>query len=362
MPEFTVGDPAPWFITRSASRPDFHLSQCAGRYVVLCFIGSAGQPGTIEMLAAMQRRRDLYNDDFATIMVVSSDPEDERQHRLKDWPGLYVMWDEGARVAATYGLIRESAAGLALARRTFVLDPLLRVLAVLPIADPAEQARQVNEFVAGLPPHPPSGAGGPTPPVLILPRIFEPELCRLLIARYHTANEDSGFMRDHPVSGQTVAVHDHSFKRRRDHHIADEGLREHVRAVIHRRLAPEVQKAFAFQVTHIERFLVACYTAAHGGHFRGHRDNTTKGTAHRRFAVTINLNAEDYEGGDLLFPEFDRRTYRAPTGGAVVFSCSLMHEATRVTSGERYCFLPFLYDDAAAALRRENLKYVARPA
>lgn len=33
---------------------------------------------------------------------------------------------------------------------------------------------------------------------------------------------------------------------------------------------------------------------------------------------------------------------------AVVFSCSLLHEATPVTQGLRYCYLPFLYDDAAA--------------
>ena len=88
------------------------------------------------------------------------------------------------------------------------------------------------------------------------------------------------------------------------------------------------------------------------GHFRPHRDNTTKGTAHRRFAVTINLNADEYEGGDLCFPEFGPRTYRAATGGAVVFSCSLLHEARPVTLGKRYAFLPFLYDDEAANISR----------
>ena len=82
------------------------------------------------------------------------------------------------------------------------------------------------------------------------------------------------------------------------------------------------------------------------------------GTAHRRFACTINLNAEDYEGGDLRFPEFGPQTYRAPTGGAVVFSCSLLHEATDVTRGRRYAYLPFLYDDAAAAIRQVNIDSV----
>jgi predicted 2-oxoglutarate/Fe(II)-dependent dioxygenase YbiX len=75
--------------------------------------------------------------------------------------------------------------------------------------------------------------------------------------------------------------------------------------------------------------------------------------------VTINLNAEDYEGGDLCFPEFGPQTYRAPTGGAVVFSCSLLHEARPVVKGRRFAFLPFLYDDHGARLRERNLAFVA---
>ena len=67
----------------------------------------------------------------------------------------------------------------------------------------------------------------------------------------------------------------------------------------------------------------------------------------------------DYEGGDLCFPEFGPQTYRAPTGGAVVFSCSLLHEARPVSRGRRYAFLPFLYDDVGARTRERNLAFVA---
>ena len=128
---------------------------------------------------------------------------------------------------------------------------------------------------------------------------------------------------------------------------------------IHDRLVPEIHKAFQFRATRIERYLVACYDSTTGGHFRAHRDNTTRGTAHRRFAVSLNLNTGDYEGGLLTFPEFGRQRYAAPAGGAVVFSCSLLHEATPVTAGLRYAFLPFLYDDEAARIRQQNLQYLA---
>jgi predicted 2-oxoglutarate/Fe(II)-dependent dioxygenase YbiX len=123
-------------------------------------------------------------------------------------------------------------------------------------------------------------------------------------------------------------------------------------------LIPEIHKAFQFRANRMERYIVACYEADTGGHFRAHRDNTTKGTAHRRFAVSLILNTGEFEGGNLRFPEFGPHLYSAPAGGAVVFSCSLLHEATTVTSGKRYVFLPFLYDDAAARIREENLKYL----
>src|SRR6185503_17288459 len=135
-------------------------------------------------------------------------------------------------------------------------------------------------------------------------------------------------------------------------------LKHAIGSSVRRRLTPAIRHAFQFAATRMERYIVACYEAG-SGHFRPHRDNTTRGTAHRRFAVTINLNAGDYDGGDLRFPEYGARTYRAPTGGAVVFSCSLLHEATPVTRGTRYAFLPFLYDDEAARIREENNPHLA---
>jgi hypothetical protein len=38
-----------------------------------------------------------------------------------------------------------------------------------------------------------------------------------------------------------------------------------------------------------------------------------------------------------------------------------MHEATPVTTGKRYAFLPFLYDEAAAARREANNAKYADP-
>ena len=90
-------------------------------------------------------------------------------------------------------------------------------------------------------------------------------------------------------------------------------LREAIRNQIVRRLVPAIEHFFQFQATRMDRYIVACYDSAVGGHFYRHRDNVNVGAQHRRFAVTINLNS-DYEGCDLVLPEFGRRAYRAPRG------------------------------------------------
>jgi predicted 2-oxoglutarate/Fe(II)-dependent dioxygenase YbiX len=162
-------------------------------------------------------------------------------------------------------------------------------------------------------------------------------------------------MRD--IDGKTVLVNDHAHKRRRDVIVEDAALIRQVQLRIRRRIAPEILKVHQFHATRMERYLVACYAAEEHGHFRAHRDNTTKGTAHRRFAVSINLN-EAFDGGEIGFPEYGGRGFKLPTGTACVFSCSLLHQVSPVTAGRRLAFLPFLYDDAAARIREANTAHL----
>lgn len=356
MTRLTPGDPAPWFTARTHARPDFQFGAAAGRPIVLSFIGSAGSASGKAMLEGLLAGKARFDNQAASLFVVSQDDEDERQNRIAAGGGVHVFWDLEAKIAALYGLAGKDAKGrLTIVPASFVLDPMLRVVQVVPPGDPAAHAQAV--FAALAQPEAPRPA-----PALLLPRIFEPEFCRALIGIYEAGeSSDSGFMQTDPATGKTVLRSDHRMKRRRDCIIADEQVQDEIRARLRRRLAPEVRKAFQFNATRIERYIVARYDATEGGYFQAHRDNTTRGTAHRRFAVTINLNAEEYEGGDLVFPEFGRASWRAPTGGAVVFSCSLLHEALPVTKGTRYCFLPFLYDEVAAKIREENREFVDLP-
>ena len=37
-----TGDPAPWFVGRETINPQYRFDTAGGRYIVLCFFGSAG--------------------------------------------------------------------------------------------------------------------------------------------------------------------------------------------------------------------------------------------------------------------------------------------------------------------------------
>lgn len=354
----TAGEPAPWFAAPSTSNPRYHFDSVAGRYVVLCFFASASVPVSQQVLGLLLQHRALFDDAHCCFFGVSIDPEDQAQARVQEAiPGIRFFWDFDQSVSRQYGVLDEATQSYTPC--TYILDERLRVLAALPFGDQPEQhVALLASILAQLPPLTNTEPAAVQAPVLVVPRVFEPDLCQALIDYYNQhGGAESGFMRE--VEGRTVAALDHSFKRRKDQEILDETLRNAAMYRIHDRLTPEIAKAFQFRATRIERHIVACYDSHSGGFFKPHRDNTTKGTAHRRFAVSLNLNTGEYEGGKLRFPEFGKRTYEAPAGGAVVFSCSLLHEATPVTQGLRYAYLPFLYDDAAAKIREENRQFLA---
>jgi len=356
----TPGDPAPVFVQPTTTRPAYHFSTAAGRYVVLSFFGSAARADVQGYLERI-RTSAVFADGHVIFLGVSHDPEDAARPCAQDVaPGFRTFLDFRTEIAKLYGVLNDDGERH-IRCRTFVLDPNLRILAVIPVEDWSGHGDRILTLLAALPPIAPLEASSPPAPILVVPRVFEPEFCRELMATYAAGRgEDSGFMEER--QGRMVGIVDHAFKRRRDCEITDERLRRRIQTRMYRRLNPEIAKAFCFHPTRIERYIVACYDAKEGGYFRPHRDNMMKGTAHRRFAVTINLNAEEYSGGDLHFPEYGSQLYKAPTGGAIVFSCSLLHEATPVTSGRRFAFLPFLYDEAAAQIRAANLDHIADPA
>lgn len=336
----------------SDANPQFNFSMVGGIWLVMLFYGSAGSPEGGAALDRVLAHRHLFDDIDAAFYPISADPDDRTMRGFRNTlPGIRYFWDFDRAVAQRYGVLKAGE----VVPTAVLIDRRKRVVEVAP-ADRIDDliARMQREIALEF----------DTPalqmaPVLTLPRVFDPELCRALIDYYgQIGGVRSGHMNE--VEGRTVAVLNDRVKRRSDVTILDEELRRQVLTALSYRLVPAVAKFLGWEATRIERYIVSCYSAEEAGFFRAHRDNTTKGTAHRKFAVSINLNAEEYDGGELRFVEFGTRLYKPPTGGATVFSCSLLHEAMPVTRGERYACLPFLYDEAGRRIREANLQYLDR--
>ncbi len=345
-----IGDPAPDIVAPTPFNPRFNLSALGGRYTVLILFGRLSAPGSRAALEQWQAAN-LGRDDYRwKVFGVTAEPADLSDPLLQAvFPDQRVFMDANGAVATAFGALGRHGARLTMVTHWLVLDPQLRVVALGPLSAMAT----LTDYVRRLPRAADHAGPNLWAPVILVTRVLEPDLCQAFIAAYRAGQpEISGFMDEE--NGRTVSRLDAETKRRTDVILTAPRLREALRDRVARRIAPQIRRAFCTDVTRIERFIVACYDASDRGHFKMHRDNTTSGTAHRKFAVTINLNAEDFDGGELTFPEYGDRRYKAPTGGAIVFSCSLLHQAEPVTAGTRYATLPFLYDEAGAAVRLAN--------
>ncbi len=241
---------------------------------------------------------------------VMEPPQEVRARLLRDSPWAAVLTDNNQRVRARFAPATESLSA--------------RVLAHAPPAPPA-----AGDVIAGI------------APVLQVPDVLEPAFCDELIAWYRDAKGGGGESGIYVTErGKTEFRLDPEVKQRREALIDDRALVARLDERLVRRLLPEVDRVFCFRVAKRDPFKLISY-AAGAGYFRPHRDNDSRDTAHRRFALTLNLNTGAYSGGCLRFPEFGAVLYEAPRGGAVVFSCSLLHEATPVTDGLRYALVTF---------------------
>ncbi|MDP9127005.1 MAG: 2OG-Fe(II) oxygenase [Pseudomonadota bacterium] len=344
--QFQIGDPVPWFDAQTVAGASINLGVVAGRWVALCFLNELDLDAeATRVLAELLGEAKLFNDDHLVFYgVVTEPPQQAAMLSEVSHKALGFIADYTGAITREFGAAQSS--------RLLVLDPLLRVFGNFEIGRDGTPVEIMRKFLRDLPAVEDSAGVPLTAPALIVPRVFEQEFCDFLIDLYEkNGGVDSGFMLD--TAGKTATVLNYQLKRRSDMVIVAPDIREMMRERVAKRLIPAIERFFQYRPTRMDRYLVSCYEAETGGHFSRHRDNVNAGARHRRFAVTMNLN-KDYDGCDLMFPEFGRRLYRAPVGGAIVFSTGALHQVTPVTRGRRYAFIPFLYGEEEARQREAN--------
>jgi hypothetical protein len=348
MLKVRVGELAPFFVAKASNRPDYSFKSRGGRYTVLTFVAGSQYPRESELLAGLHSLPGLFDGIGSEMFIVTGDPEDDQFRRVPvREPGIRAFYDADRKIADLFGIPYQVGRPV-----SYLLSPRLQIIGIILAGGPQQQVNTIRDTLRRQVPIERIDDVFGSAPVLIVPHVFEPSLCRELIDTYiRDGGKPSGFMV--AENGRTVGKYDPHYKVRRDVILSDPGLIAKVRDCFFQRVMPQMKRAYQFEARHLERFLVACYEAKDGGHFAVHRDDTTPGTAHRRFAATVNLNTE-YEGGELCFPEFGEKKFRAPPGSAIIFSASLLNRALLVRRGTRYAFLPFIHDNAAERIRLAN--------
>ena len=326
--------------------PDFVLPSLDG--TLTRFYAKAGGTPTLLVFSDIDRideilclSEELKNQNpspkFSILAILESDQPLAQSDVSANQIDFPVFLDTQGEIKTTYRLVDSNRDVI------FLLDCNLRVLTSTPLGDVQPDVKKLISIFTELRPHVSPQEVKIQAPVLLVPNVLDPELCITLINVWETkGNIETGVELSQEHRRQEVIQTDS--KSRRDHIITDKKLLRLLSSSIGRRLMPEIRRAFAFKATRFEGFKIVCYDEDTSGFFSAHRDNLSPSTAHRRFAMSLNLN-QGYKGGYLRFPEFGSNLYQPEVGEALVFSCSHLHEVTEVTKGRRFALLSFLFSE-----------------
>ncbi|GAN64499.1 redoxin domain-containing protein [Acetobacter indonesiensis] len=335
------GDPVPSF-TQYCNTDWKHYSfdMAAGRYIILLFCPSIQTETTQIALNNLASLKELRQQARIEVFIVSADRNDRDSCDLRNYEDTaFFLFDADLKVHNLFGVASDQLMWV-------VVDPMLRVKKILPYNQNSFET--VKYFVLNAPPY----QDGPIP-ALLLDSVLEAEFCQTLINYFNQQSPIPSGILTQNAQGKAVTTASRSFKRRYDCILKEPSLVRNLQARIIRRVVPEIKKSFQCEVTGMDRMIVSCYDSADLGCFAPHRDNTVAGARHRLFAISINLN-NDFDGGDLFFPEFSARGFCPSPGGAIIFSSALLHAVRPVTAGRRYACLPFVFNEASITYAKEQ--------
>lgn len=327
------GDPLPWLPVELTSHGKVNLEAFGGLRTTLIFCATLADPradAVCRLLLADPAAANSSDGSSATVLVCAERAASRLPLFAEFSRRFAVIWDDGFALHDAFDL-RE---GNAFRLHGVQIDEGLRIAGRVFYTNPERFLSELRQWPALL---------AIPAPVLSIPGMLAPADCRALIDAWHRhGGEESGYMLAAGKDGKPVEFLDANRKRRKDHVLLpSDPLFQHIWRRYMTRLAPAMRRAFQFDLIGAERLLVGRYAHTEGGHFEKHRDWEGE-QSHREFGLTVNLN-DDFDGGELFFPEFPGEKHKPAPGVGLVYSGALMHRVMPVTRGERFCLLSFLF-------------------
>src|SRR5262249_48985291 len=157
------GDPVPWFSACTLTGAPFDLHVAAGRWIVLCFLGTPANPrARHELSELLTEAHRLDEDRLVFYGVFSAPPADAAPYANAGHRALSFLADSDGAISRAYGV--------AAMPRTVILDPMLRAVADVSWDEPAGHAETVRRVLQSLPAVDDAAGTPMSAPVLIVPR------------------------------------------------------------------------------------------------------------------------------------------------------------------------------------------------
>jgi len=312
----------------------------AGRPALLVFdCGDGGDnAGYVRELAAMRDHAKAFKECGTTVFAITRrNVAENRQLRTDNGFSFPILSDPDSKAYRACGLHPIPTGHSTI---TLVVDPAFRAIRAIGGNEDTSHAAQALPDLSQLEREYHAVPISLQPPVLVLPRTLTPADCARVIQVWHRPVPiwTSDGVKSEAFAKETgdFMLRNESYGRVLQFLVRDPQVQNYLDMKLRRRVMPEIHKAFQTKVSRREDYRIAGYDSAEGGVLPTHRDNSTPLTQQRRFTLSITLNAEDFSGGALRFPEYGGQEYNVATGTAVIWSCSLLHEVLPVTAGRRF--------------------------
>jgi Rps23 Pro-64 3,4-dihydroxylase Tpa1-like proline 4-hydroxylase/peroxiredoxin/GT2 family glycosyltransferase len=354
------GDFMPLFQLMDTNKRLFSIERLGGRFI-LCYFLPADDVGFLEtFFRHLQQQLNSTKIGNATWQTFVLDCSVERIVELKEKLRVphTLMSDGDGRLAMSLGIIARKEQPLT--PTCFVLNTNLKIvsrhqdnspeLATMSVRDCYEQMKRYNDA------HQAPQVFSEMSPALIVPNAFTDEFCEKAIRSFRTGHTFNG-----TVGSDKSKAYRPEAKVRIDH-IPGKALCAELDDKLSRSLFPEIKKFYGFDVRFREQYKVGLYPGGEDkqGFFVAHRDNFDSPLGYRRLAMTLNLT-DEFEGGGLRFPEYGNTVFRPAKGSAIVFPCAMMHEALKVTKGERIILVGFFHGEEEERFRHYYAQQKSKP-
>ena len=141
--ELQVGQSAPLFSLKNHQGDTFSLQDRKGLWTVLYFYPKDNTPGCTKQACAFRDSLSVIRNKNAEVFGISKDTVEKHQKFVQKYHLTFpLLADDKGDVMKAYGV--SGFLGLFAKRWTFVIDPHLKITAILRNVDPAMNAQEVS--------------------------------------------------------------------------------------------------------------------------------------------------------------------------------------------------------------------------